>query len=84
MQDYQPILCQHYDTLELLASRQQPTTVVYTLADGSSIRKEGVRLQDLQSIQGEEFLWLDDGSQPIRLDQLQMVGDENFTGHCTQ
>lgn len=84
MKSYLPISCQQYDILEILASRQQPTSVVYTNAEEVIVRKEGVRLKDLQTIRGEEFLWLDDESEPIRLDRLRMVGEEIFVGHCRE
>lgn len=79
---YQPIACQDYDKLELYASRRQPVAVVFSTEDGVLVRKAAVVLKDLQCVGSEEFLWLDDGSEPIRLDRLISVGNEIFSGQC--
>lgn len=79
---YKPIACQDYDRLELYASRRQPVSVLFSTEDGALVRKEAVVLKDLQSIKGEEYLCLDDGSQAIRLDRLIEVENEIFSGHC--
>lgn len=82
MTNYQPLACHLYDLLEIYTLRRLPTRVRYTTEEGREICVEEVRLKDLQTIRGEEFLWLDNGSKPIRLDRLISVGNETFLGSC--
>lgn len=74
MSDYTPINCSLYDELELLAIRKNPIDII--LKSGETIHDI---ISTLETRKGEgEFLILNSGKE-IRLDQLAIVDDKDFT-----
>jgi Rho-binding antiterminator len=77
---YQPISCDYYDELTLLAMRRTACPIIYKKEDGTEVTVETV-IQDIFTRNGEEFLLLPDGLE-IRLDQLVSVAGKALSGHC--
>lgn len=77
---YEPISCDFYDELEIIAMRQTVAKIDYKDKKG----KETVIFKKIKTIQaraGEEFLVLEDNSE-IRLDQLIAVDDKPLKNYC--
>ena len=80
MEKYQPIACQFYDVLELLASRREQCTIAY-FKDGKTVETVESRIKDIFTREKEEFLKLSDETE-IRLDQIISVNNTQFYGSC--
>lgn len=66
--EYQPIDCGFYDHFEAAIVQRRPVTLEYFPADGASVTKK-IRLLDLKTESGEEFVQLD-GGEWLRLDRV--------------
>ena len=72
---YQPVSCEFHDVLESLATRRQPSRVVYRAVAGEAsapMQETLAVIADVFSRSGQEFIRLDSGL-TIRLDQLVSV-----------
>lgn len=76
MQPYQPIRCDLYDELVLLAMRHQACTIVYQDAANQKIVLEA-QIVDVYSQNKQEFLRLQSGT-ILRLDTLVQVNQLKF------
>ncbi|MEP0896802.1 hypothetical protein NDI36_20265 [Leptolyngbya boryana FACHB-1624] len=76
MQPYQPIRCDLYDELVLLAMRHQSCTIVYQDAAHQKIVLED-QIVDVYSQNKQEFLRLQSGT-ILRLDTLVQVNQLKF------
>ena len=77
---YQPISCDYYDELTLLAMRCKRCSVVFKNKNGNVETVEAV-IKDIFTLKGEEFLLLSDGRE-IRLDQLVSVDGKELSNYC--
>jgi len=78
-QPYQPISCDFYDELELLALRKTPATILIQTEDG--IATINSVIHTFQTKNKEEFMILEDG-QSIRLDLLISVNGKELKNYC--
>lgn len=65
---YQPIDCNYYDELVLLAMRKKKIAIVYRISDSKITTIETV-IRDIYTKEKEEFILTESGL-PIRLDKL--------------
>ena len=77
---YQPVSCDFYDELELLALRQTVAELIIRMEDGAS-QKLSQKIKNLQTRNKEEFLILENG-QEIRLDKLISVNGIELKNYC--
>lgn len=77
--DYQPISCDLYDTLTLLAIRGTQAHLVYQ-DEADALHEIHARVLDINTEDDGEYLILAD--QRIRLDRLIRVNDQPFSGAC--
>ena len=77
---YQPISCDFYDELTLLALRRKQCPIVYKNEDGTEVTIETV-IQDIFTRNSEEFLLLSNGDE-IRLDHLVNVDGKILSNYC--
>ena len=80
VQKYQPISCDFYDELELLAMRQQEADLLLHDGHGSEERIRSV-IKNLYTRNKEEFMLLRDGSE-IRLDRIISVNGKAMKNYC--
>lgn len=66
--DYQPIDCNYYDELVLLAMRKKPCEIVYQAGEQKITAMTGI-IRDIYTKNKEEFIVLESGL-TIRLDKL--------------
>lgn len=76
---YEPISCDLYDTLTLLAIRGTQAHLVYE-AEPDVLQEITARVLDINTEEDGEYLILAD--RRIRLDQLVRVNDQPFRGIC--
>ena len=67
-ENYQPVSCDYYDELTLVAQRRTPCQIAYRGQNGVE-KKAGVTIRDIFTREKEEFLLLSTGEE-IRLDQV--------------
>ncbi len=77
---YQPISCDFYDELTLLAMRRKPCPVIYKNEDGAEVTVETV-IQDIFTRNSEEFLLLSTDIE-VRLDNLISVDGKRLSNYC--
>lgn len=77
---YQPISCNFYDELTLLAMRGKQCPVVFKNEKGEEQQIEGV-IKDVFTRKSEEFMLLANGDE-IRLDWLVSVDGKVLAGYC--
>ena len=80
MKPYQPISCNFYDELTLLAMRGQTCEIKIVDEAGQTQQFKGI-IKDLETRSGEEFMILADG-QRYRLDQIQQINDLSPKNYC--
>lgn len=69
--DYQPIDCNYYDELVLIAMRKREVTIVYRISEQKITTIQSV-IRDIYTKNKEEFILLETG-EPVRLDKLVSV-----------
>jgi len=77
---YQPISCDFYDELTLLAMRCTECPIVYKNENGAEVTIRTV-IQDIFTRKGEEFLLLSVGGE-IRLDRIISVDGKVLSSYC--
>ena len=79
-QKYQPISCDYYDELEIVAMRQSIATIIFRNDEGVelSISK---KIKTLETRNSEEFLILENGEE-IRLDKLISMNGKIVKNYC--
>ena len=77
---YQPISCNFYDELTLLALRGKTCLIVFKNEDEEA-QQLGAIIKDVFTRKSEEFLLLPDGKE-IRLDRLVSVDGKELAGYC--
>lgn len=81
-QKYQPINCNFYDELEILAMRGQSCSILYWKDLNLQEQLETTdTIITIKIIDKAEFLILKEGT-PIRLDQLISVDGKELKGYC--
>jgi len=78
--DYQPISCEFYDTLELMALRQRECELEIRQEDGQMAVVKGV-IRTLRATDGMEYLELTDG-RTFRLDHLLALNGMEPPSYC--
>ena len=79
-QDYQPISCNFYDELTLLAMRKKTCEIVYRVNEQKVTTVTGV-IRDIYTKEKEEFVVLESGL-AIRLDQLISADGKILGNYC--
>lgn len=79
-QKYQPISCDYYDELEIVAMRQTIAEVVFENEAGEKTTIS-TKIKTLQTRNSEEFLILENGDE-IRLDKLISMNGKVVKNYC--
>lgn len=79
-QKYQPISCDFYDELELLALRKTAAKIVIRTAENEIKEIESV-IKTFYTKEKEEFMVLENGEE-IRLDKLVSVNGIELKSYC--
>jgi len=79
-QKYQPISCDYYDELEIVAMRQTIAEIVFKNEKGVETTIS-TKIKTLQTRNSEEFLILENGDE-IRLDRLVSMNGKVVKNYC--
>jgi len=79
-QKYQPISCDYYDELEIVAMRQTIAKIVFRNEEDEEITIS-TKIKTLQTRNSEEFLILENGEE-IRLDRLVSMNGKVVKNYC--
>jgi len=79
-QKYQPISCDYYDELEIVAMRQTVAQIVFKNESGEE-NTISTKIKTLQTRNSEEFLILENGDE-IRLDKLISMNGKIVKNYC--
>lgn len=79
-QKYQPISCDYYDELEIVAMRQTVAEIIFKNEKEEEITIS-TKIKTLQTRNSEEFLILENGDE-IRLDKLLSMNGKVVKNYC--
>ena len=79
-QKYQPISCDYYDELEIVAMRQTIAEIIFKNEAGEE-KTISTKIKTLQTRNSEEFLILENGDE-IRLDRLVSMNGKVVKNYC--
>lgn len=79
-QKYQPISCDYYDELEIVAMRQTVAEIVFRNTQEEEVSLF-TKIKTLETRNSEEFLILENGDE-IRLDKLVSMNGKIVKNYC--